>query len=229
MPVEAQRRLAAGLWQNVRQLLLAAEQALRNGAMEQSQLAELGRALLAAAAISLATAPEDSQAAMRALLRLSAGHPAALHASVADALPLLLWLADALGATGRRNPGRPGGIEALARELLEELLQAAAAGALPDLAAQVLSAALLRSPPEALEVANEVAEPLGKSKAEQDCIPLILLRLLHQVYRTVAGQQALKAVKYPLRHWLEQCQQARAHLEVTRLLDDLLSSSGNLL
>lgn len=73
-PLEVQRRLAAILWQDARDQLLTMESQLREGTAAPSSIQDVCRSLVLVAALSFAANINDTHAALRALLRLAAGH-----------------------------------------------------------------------------------------------------------------------------------------------------------
>lgn len=97
-PLEVQRRLAAILWQDARDQLLTMESQLREGTAAPSSIQDVCRSLVLVAALSFAANINDTHAALRALLRLAAGHSDCLHSGLLDAVPIVLWLTDAAGA-----------------------------------------------------------------------------------------------------------------------------------
>lgn len=205
LPLEAQARLASLLWRDVRQQLLATEPQLREGEAEPTALGEAGRTLLAVAALSLGTAPADAHAALRALLRLCSGQAAALRAGLRGALPVLLWLADATGATGWSNRSTdaadPSSLGAAA-ELVAALLPKLAGGSANPVEDTVLAVtALLRVP--AASGASGV-EPLACVLEKAAAATAVCPRDAAENQSKLGSRAAVLRTLVPrLRQWLE--------------------------
>jgi len=207
LPAGCQQKLAGALWKDARQQLLSSEKALRLGKADPSVLAQAARSLLSVAALSLETAAGDAEAALRALTRLCAGHSEELSSALSDALPVLLWLVDATGATGRCPP--KGSMPELAAKILQELGPSSLNLGNP-LTVHFLAAALLRTPVEA-----------ASSKPTWNILPL-MAELLHKAAESVVAKleqsaaqlqdalerRSLRAWRAPLRRWLERVQEA---------------------
>ncbi|CAJ1399700.1 unnamed protein product, partial [Effrenium voratum] len=206
-PASAQRALAGALWRDVRQQLLTSEKALRLGRADPSTLAQAARSLLCVAALSLDASPDDAQAALRSLARLCAGHAEELPSRMADALPVLLWLADATGATGRCPPAT-GGTTELTAKALQELGFASLEPGHPA-AVHVIAAALLRAPAEAvtkptLSLLTLMAELLHKAAESA----VAKLEKSTAQMEDALERRSLRAWRGPLRRWLEHLQEA---------------------
>lgn len=213
-PASAQLGLAQALWRDVRQQLLSSERALRQGVAELSAMAEAARALLSAAALSLAVSPSDGEAALRALARLCAGHCDDLAPQLPDAMPVLLWLADVTGATGRCAPAQ-GGTAELAGKLLEQLGYAAIEGD-PTTAVYFLAAALLRSPFEA--ATSRSVSPLLTMLAQLLCqsIEAASTQLEKPTLKEADAleRRNLRALRGPLRRWRDQLHEGSKNSQV---------------
>lgn len=123
-PIEVQGHVGSVVWRDARQQLLAAEPLVREGCLSPEALLAMGRSLLSVAALLLPIDIDTALAALRTLVRLCSGQPTALLTGLrGDALPVLLWLADATCATGAPRLRMQRGWEN-AGELVIELLKA---------------------------------------------------------------------------------------------------------
>ncbi|CAE7456981.1 unnamed protein product [Symbiodinium natans] len=214
-PASAQLAVAQALWKDVRQQLLSSERALRQGLAESSAMAEVARTLLSVAALSLAVSPGDGEAALRALARLCAGHADDLASQLPDAMPVLLWLADVTGATGRCPPAE-GGTAELASKLLEQLGSASIEHD-PPTTVYFLAAALLRSPFEA--VASRPSSSLLAVLAQLLCqsVEAATTQLEKPTLREADAleRRNLRALRGPLRRWRDQLHEGAKNSQVT--------------
>lgn len=207
LPASSQQKVAGALWKDARQQLLSSEKALRLGKADPSVLAQAARSLLSVAALSVETAAGDAEAALRALTRLCAGHSEELSSALSDALPVLLWLVDATGATGRCTP--KGNMPELTAKILQELGPSSLRPGNP-VTVHFLAAALLRVPVEA-----------ASSKPTWNLLP-VMAELLHKAAESVVTKleksaaqlqdalerRSLRAWRGPLRRWLDRMQEA---------------------
>jgi len=204
-PRAVQRCVAAQLWQAVRRQLLAMEQPLRMGAAEPAALVQVVHTLLAVAFLAAAVQVRDSLAALRTLAQLCASHGEVLRRSLADGLPVFLWLADAVGALGLRAgaaaqeeafAGEGAAVEPIRNEVVELVRSifpvfTTCSGPSSACTAAAAAAAILRMPPDR---PSALAQPLAEFLQNVAAAP---------GEGAVSGVPALLALRPRLRRWLQ--------------------------
>jgi len=225
-PAAAQQQLASGLWHDARKQLMEMEEPMREGGATEGSLAEVGRALLSAAALALGTGAEvmSARAALRALVHLCEGHAAALRQGLCEGLPVLLLLVStadhqAAAAAADEDSVLEGSVYAEIAETAASLLARLSvdfnvSGAWVSQVdshaefAGLAAAALLRMSPT-----SAAAEPLAQLLAGHVARP-----------GAAAQPERLSCVVglHPqLRQWLERCRSSRGASASSSLIEHL--------